>query len=85
MAIFVNYELGSDSNLDEKVEVVVAKVVLDKRYVWPAPKPARVKETIITRAKDTQVHSLDINKLDEIFNLLMKDSLIGVEYSFDII
>lgn len=66
-------EESSDKNSDqdEPIEIVVAKMVLDKPYVCHTLKSAKVKESIMSRTKEVQCYSFDIIKLDEIFDLLL--------------
>lgn len=68
MALVDNYESATKSNL--------AKMVLHKPYACPVLRPAGVKETTMARARDTQIYLFDVNKLDEIFYLLLKDDLL---------
>ena len=61
---------------EEENEIAVATMVLNKPYVCPSLKPARVRDVPKFKTKETNNYSFDIYKLDEIFDLLLKDGMI---------
>ncbi|KAF8016509.1 hypothetical protein BT93_H1891 [Corymbia citriodora subsp. variegata] len=68
-----------DDNDDDTAEIAVAKMTLDKPYVCQALKPAGAKESVMLKAKDTQIYTFDVTKLDEIFDQLMRDGVISCQ------
>lgn len=75
---FVDGSKQDDINQMEYVEVAVAKMIIDKPYACQALKPTRVKEkaNIMAKTKDVQYYFFDINKVDEIFDLLLANGQI---------
>lgn len=70
------YELEYKYEPNKNFEINVTKMMLNKPYLCKFSRLAKIKDTTMIRVKNTQVYQLNINLMDQIFDLLWKDGLI---------